>query len=445
MYDLFGCFFLVGDGVRKAEQAYEIRLVERFKSRSSGVLFGITYLVWMSHCCVKVKNFSTALRVFYYSCVFPAMDQERVYLLLAKYLAGEATAEEREELEWAMLADPTLGQMEEHLSALRQAPPKGISSEEEQAMLQRGLERFSPVRSIPVVRRLSEVVEAGDADVRPVRSFWSRKVVRWVAAASVLVLVSVSGGIFWWRGQRVAGAEKAVPVAVLSAGRGTRKMARLPDGTQLWLNAGSRIVLAQGFSHDRRELTLEGEAFFDVMRDEDHPFIIHTGALEVRVLGTSLNVRAYPGEASVEATLIEGKAEIGLAGNPQSAIALRPNENIVIPTSDMLTRQVVDSRRDVASPLNYVRKPIVPDRTDGTIVETSWTKNKLVFRNETLSDLSTRLERWYAVTIVFDDKRYLQDTISGTFPDMPIDDVMHALRITSGFDYKIKKDTVHIW
>lgn len=378
------------------------------------------------------------------------MDQERAYLLLAKYLAGEATVEEREELEWAFLANPNLRQLEEHLSGLRHAPPKGISSEEEQAMLQRGLERIMkskpeegvlPVRSIPVVRRLNEIVEEGGPDVRPGRSFW-RGVVRWLAAASVLVLIA--GGVFWWRNPQRVVAGKAAPVAVLTADRGSRKMARLPDGTQLWLNADSRIVLAQGFSHDRRELTLEGEAFFDVQHDEDHPFIIHTGALEVRVLGTSLNVRAYPGESSMEATLIEGKAEIGLAGNPQSAIPLRPNEKVVIPTSDIVTRPLVaDSSRDGA--LNYSRKPIVPDRTDGSIVETSWTKNKLVFRNETLSGLSTRLERWYDVTIVFDDKRYLQDTISGTFPDMPIEDVMHALRITSGFQYKIEKDTVHIW
>jgi transmembrane sensor len=244
--------------------------------------------------------------------------------------------------------------------------------------------------------------------------------------------VLIGGGVVLWRGQKGVVAGKAAPVAILRAGRGSRKMTRLPDGTQLWLNAGSRVVLAQGFSQEQRELTLEGEAFFDVQHDENHPFVIHTGALEVRVLGTSLNVRAYPGESSMEATLIDGKAEIGLAGNPQSAIPLRPNEKVMF-------------RVDAGNPLNFIRRPIVPDRTDGTIVETSWTKNKLVFRNETLGSLSTRLERWYNVTIVFDDKRYQQDTISGTFPDMPIEDVMHALRITSGFQYAIEKDTVHIW
>ena len=361
------------------------------------------------------------------------MDEDRAYLLLAKFIAGEATAEEREELERAFLADPDLRLLAESLPDFRQMPPKGLSAIEEQEMLDRALEGVrrlegvSLLRSLPVVRRLTEMeveTASGEADSQrvPARS----KLTRWIVAAACAALVVVGAAVLFGHS---TSADRPAPVAIITAGNGTRKFARLPDGTQLWLNAGSRVVLAQGFSHGQRELTLEGEAYFDVKHDEQRPFVIHTGALEVRVLGTTLNVRAYPGEPSMEATLIEGKAEVGLAGNPQSAILLHPNEKIIFPRGEE----------------KYVRQPIVPDRTDGTIVETSWTKNKLVFRNETLGDMSTRLERWYNVTIVFDDKRYQQDTISGTFPDMPIEDVMHALHITSGFQYKIDKDTVHIW
>ncbi len=242
---------------------------------------------------------------------------------------------------------------------------------------------------------------------------------RWVAAASVVVLVGA--GVIYYRtdGRRVVA--RAEPVTILTAGRGARKFAKLPDGSQLWLNAGSRIVLAAGFHDDKRELTLEGEAFFEVRHDEQHPFIIHTGALDVRVLGTSLNVRAYPGESTMETTLIEGRAEIGLAGNPQSSILLHPNEKVVIPNdaAALPTGKNVsgDSVRENANlPLNYVRRPIVPDRTDGTIAETSWTKNKLVFRNETLEGMRVRLERWYNIKILFDDNKYQQDTLSVTFP-----------------------------
>jgi ferric-dicitrate binding protein FerR (iron transport regulator) len=93
--------------------------------------------------------------------------------------------------------------------------------------------------------------------------------------------------------------------------------------------------------------------------------------------------------------------------------------------------------------VKFVR--IVPDQTDGTIAETSWVENKLVFRQETLAGMAVRLERWYNVKIVFDSERYQRDTISGTFPDEPIAEVMHALQITAGFHYRIGKDTVRIW
>jgi len=398
------------------------------------------------------------------------MDQERVYLLLARKVAGEATPEEQEELESAFIDNPELRRLAGLLTELRSAPPKGVTSEEEQFLLERGLDRIkrmqrsepgqeagpSRVRAIPVVRRIGEEVTAEPMDKAPgavqddpdeptIRRRW---LVRWMAAASVLI-VMVGVGIVYFREQRAGTADRVQPVAILAAARGARKSAKLPDGSQLWLNAGSRVVLAAGFSRDNRELTLEGEAFFDVKHDEQHPFLIHTGALEVRVLGTTLNVRAYPGEASMETTLIEGKAEIGLAGNPQSAILLHPNEKVIIPNDATVAAPVSgglpDSAKEAGLPVRFVRRAIVPDRTDGTIAETSWTKNRLVFRNETLAGMSGRLERWYAMKIVFDDNKYLRDTISGTFPDVPIGDVMHALQITSGFKYRIDKDTVHIW
>ena len=149
----------------------------------------------------------------------------------------------------------------------------------------------------------------------------------------------------------------------------------------------------------------------------------------------------------METTLIEGRAEIGLAGNPQSSILLHPNEKVVIPNDAAAAAVPAGNnvRENATLPLNYVRRPIVPDRTDGTIAETSWTKNKLVFRAETLEGMKTRLERWYNVKILFDDNKYQQDTLSATFPDEPIGDIMHALQVNSGLQYRIVKDTVHIW
>jgi transmembrane sensor len=393
------------------------------------------------------------------------MDQDRTSVLLARYVAGEATAEELEELEWTLLSNPDLRKMVAALPESRRVPPNGISPDEERQMLERGLEHFrqlsekarfpeeKTLRQLPVVRSISPnpaSIDSPPPTITPIR----RKGLpyRWIAAASIFVLAT--GTILYFSLNRKTSATPLTPT-VVAAKRGVRSFMELPDGSKLWLNAGSKVVFSDNFSAGKRELTLSGEAFFDVKHDELHPFIIHTGRLEVRVLGTSLNVRAYPGDSTMETTLIKGKVEVGVTGDPSSSIVLHPNEKVIIPTQPAVVatpaRTPLPDIAQTDSPgypgpaVKFVRRPIVPDQTDGTITETSWVNNKLVFRKETLSGLAARLERWYDVKIVFDSHRYQGDSISGTFRDASIGDVMHALQITAGFRYHIEKDTVRIW
>ena len=368
------------------------------------------------------------------------MDQERIFRLWASYLAGEATPEEIEELEWAFQADPDLRRMAELLGRTRQAPPNGISAEQEQQMLERGLQQFKQpsLASVPVIKR----IPISDTLLPPS----PRRRVRlypMVAAASLLVLVA--GLALYLHAVKQS---PAYPTAI-AAPRGAKKSMQLPDGSKLWLNAGSKIVISSTFALGNREVSLEGEAFFDVKHDEQHPFVIHAGNLDVRVLGTTLNVRAYPGDSSVETTLIDGKVTVEVPGDAASAVILRPNEKLTIafdhPVLPAKNNNSLIAATVGSTPVKFVRRPIEPDRTDGTITETSWVSNKLVFRQEALSAMATRLERWYDVKIIFDNQRFRNDTLSGTFPQEPLADVMHALQITAGFRYRIEKDTVRIW
>ena len=383
------------------------------------------------------------------------MDQERIFNLWASYLSGNATPQEIEELEWAFQADPDLRRMAELLVNTRQSPPKGISTEQEQQMLERGLQQFTgrPLPSLPVIKRIHideatalPLVTDAPQTTAPRRADWRP----WVAAASILVLVA--GMAIYLR----VGKQSPTAPTAIAAPRGAKKSMQLPDGSKLWLNAGSSIVISNTFAAGNRQVSLEGEAFFDIRHDEQHPFIIHVGRLDVRVLGTTLNVRAYPGDSTMETTLINGKVEVGVAGDASSTIILHQNEKLTIAMnhpasaaknedSHVSGPDSLNAGRTANTPVNFVRRPIEPDRTDGTITETSWVSNKLVFRQETLANMATRLERWYDVTIIFDNQRFRNDTLSGTFPQEPLADVMHALQITAGFHYRIDKNTVHIW
>ena len=367
------------------------------------------------------------------------MDHDRIFSLWASYLAGKATPEEIEELEWAFQQDPDLRRMAELLAGTRQSPPKGVSAEQEQQMLERGLQRFKgPSRpSLPVIRRISTTETP-----QPAARQRTTKLTPWIAAASVLAILA--GVAFYLR----MGKKPPNTATIISAPRGAKKFMQLSDGSKVWLNAGSSIVISKTFASGDRQISLEGEAFLDVSHDEQHPFVIHAGRLDVRVLGTELNVRAYPGDPTVETTLINGKVEVNVAGDTRSAVLLHPNEKLTIamnsptaPANDADTKTFQTTK----TPAKFIRRPIEPDRTDGTITETSWVSNKLVFRQETLSAMAIRLERWYDVRIIFDNQRFQHDTLSGTFPQEPLADVMHALQITAGFHYHIYKDTVRIW
>jgi transmembrane sensor len=393
------------------------------------------------------------------------MDQDRTWILLSKYLAGEASADEREELEWALRTNPDLRRTLETLQALKQAPPKGLTAEEEQKLLEKGLERFTrpgknPERSAPerpaperaTSPAFSSFGLASDTRQTPQEKLSPAPRIlpyRWIAAASFLAILLSTA--LYLRSKKTPAHDPAISSSqrVISAKRGVRTFMQLPDGSKLWLNAGSKVVLADNFTSNSREVTLSGEAFFDVQHDVDHPFLIHAGKLDVTVLGTSLNVKAYPGDSTIETTLIKGKVEIDIPGDPLSKILLKPSEKVIVRTDRgmIIAAPTNIPRGALASnkPVTFNRSLIIPYKADGTIVETSWVENKLVFRNESIAELTSRLERWYDVKIRFDNDKYQQETVTGAFKDAKIEDVMHALQITSGFRYRIAGDTVRIW
>jgi transmembrane sensor len=358
------------------------------------------------------------------------MDEDRISYLLARYLAGELTPGEEEELEWNKLANPRLQEVIRVMLSLRDQPPAGLSADEEQAMLEKGLQQWKGLAGsryvgLKAVPRMSEGgKEAGQR--------WKR----WVVAASLLVIATTA--VFYWRSVRRKGEViAAVPLRTkeIVTKYGTRSYQEMPDGSKLWLNAGSKVIYADSFSDGKRELTLTGEAFFDIQHDPSHPFIIHTGQLDIRVLGTTLNVRAYAGDSATETTLIMGKVEVDVKGRHRQTIVLHPGEKV----------SVAVEKKSVPAGGEIRLRPVGPDPAYGTIVETSWVEDKLVFRNEQMAAVAARMERWYNIRIRFDNDRYQQQELTGYFKDQPVENVMKALQVILGFHYKMENDMIHIW
>src|SRR6185295_18900551 len=155
-----------------------------------------------------------------------------------------------------------------------------------------------------------------------------------------------------------------------------------------------------------REVSLTGEAFFDVTKDSSHPFIIHTSVMDIKVLGTAFNVRSYPGDASTETSLIRGKVEITVKNRSNAKIYLNPNEKLTV-LNNVTVNKITASQGPVK---NASEKTLSVDQlnyspVDSTPIETAWVDSKLRFqKNETFKEVALKMERWYAVTIIFDDK-----------------------------------------
>lgn len=189
----------------------------------------------------------------------------------------------------------------------------------------------------------------------------------------------------------------------------------LPDGTTVHLNSGTKLVYSGKFNSGERIVSLEGEAFFDVTKDQAHPFVIKTNLLDFKVYGTSFNIQAYPEDNVINTALVEGS--LGIIGKNGSEITLLvPGENATY-TED-------DSKLKVGK-VNLE-------------MYTSWKDGLVTFRNEKLKDIARKIERWYNVEIVIKNARLGEELYLGTIlKNKPVDQILEVFALTSSLKYKI--------
>ena len=229
--------------------------------------------------------------------------------------------------------------------------------------------------------------------------------------------------------------------------RKTKSQLVLSDGSTILLNADTRLRFPTSFDGPTREVYLTGEAYFDIQKDPVHPFIIHTAKMDIRVLGTSFNIRSYPDDASMETTLIKGSIEVTFPDRPSDRIILKPKDKLVIgnglvrlePIHSPKTSLPISRPKYTLTGLTYY------PAKDSAVIETSWLDNKLAFSNEEFQDLARRMERWYGVRIVFDNPDLATYPFTGIFQKENITEALFALQLSEKFQYTIRDSTIHIY
>lgn len=224
---------------------------------------------------------------------------------------------------------------------------------------------------------------------------------------------------------------------------GERKIFRLADASTVHLNSGSQLRCVVDGS--RRELWLEGEAYFEVAPDPSRPFIVHASGVNIHALGTAFNVKAYHGQSSCETTLLEGAVEVYADKTPDSRIRLRPYEKVSLDATASIAAPVKKINLKTIHAGPKATTATVAPMADSSLTETAWVSNRLQFDETDFEELARLLQRWYGVNITFRDEKPKHYIFSGAFAGETVTQALDALQLTEDFRYEVQGNTITIF
>lgn len=263
------------------------------------------------------------------------------------------------------------------------------------------------------VEIFASLSQAIDEEVRQYRRARLGKILR--LAASFSILVAAGLGLYLSRFSPVE-----IKYTTTTTARGEQKTVSLPDGSVVRLNAESSITFPEQFtSSDARNIQLNGEAFFEVAREEEKPFVIRSGDLVTTVLGTSFNIRAYPGDEMIAVTVATGKVRIEAADDERQ----EKRSQLLVPGEqglyDKLSANLGKSHVKLEKYLAW---------KDGTIL----------LEGASLEEATDILGRWYDAEFVFKNPGLKTCTIDGKFRNDQLENILENLRFLLGIEYRIE-------
>ena len=237
-------------------------------------------------------------------------------------------------------------------------------------------------------------------------------------AAAILLLIVSSSVLTYWLMRSDDSPALPVTYNTLYTPAGQRARLVLQDGTEVWLNAKSKLVYPSRFEGKSRNVTVEGEAFFKVAKDSVKPFIVSAGEVEMKVLGTQFNVYSYPETGYVETSLLEGSVKVFWAGREREGIVLKPDQQVTVLGEEMKVEPIARKEHFL------------------------WREGIYAFENEPLIHILRKLELYYDVRIIVEDSSLFKETYTGKFRQRDsLDDIFRVLQRIRNF--KVERDTEH--
>lgn len=269
---------------------------------------------------------------------------------------------------------------------------------------------------------------------------------RWLQIAALVIASLLAGGLgnYFLNGKQNPTIESQMVEYV--APLGSRSFVRLNDGSKVWLNSGTTIKYKNTFGSDNRDIELSGEAFFEVAKNKELPFIVNTGEISVTALGTQFNVKAYEEEKTIETTLLEGLVKLeSSVVKLQENLLLKTNEKAVFTKKDrslaIVDKNLFDKKEDKVTTVKPSLKII---QSVDPVPVVSWKEKRWIISNEKLGTLSVKLERRYDVNFIFDNEILKEYSFGGTLEDETLEQILKAISFAAPIKYIIDGKTVYI-
>ncbi|MGL6267092.1 MAG: FecR family protein, partial [Chitinophagaceae bacterium] len=260
--------------------------------------------------------------------------EDRFFTLLPRLLAGSISSEEHAELHKILVSNPDFRLQAELFTGMweqeKMISPSADHSEAYMRHLIKYRSEFLQNTELNLSDKENLVESNFLADKNVIRPKWKK-----LMAAGFLLIFIISSVLFF-KSRNSLEPEISPGISSVVTKYGNKSKISLPDGSQVWLNAGSRLDYNSAeFNKSLREVNLSGEAYFDITHNHQKPFIVSSGNTRIKVLGTMFNVKAYPEEQKIETSLIKGSVEITINDRPFDKYILSPNEKLVISTNGM--------------------------------------------------------------------------------------------------------------
>ncbi|MDD4189990.1 MAG: FecR domain-containing protein [Mangrovibacterium sp.] len=245
----------------------------------------------------------------------------------------------------------------------------------------------------------------------------TRALIRWRIAASIFVLVGVTGILYFLSGNFSEVSENTNLYTSVCTENGQRVTVVLPDSSIVWLNSGTTVSYPVNFSDQNRKIELKGQAFFQVTHKKSQPFLVQANGLVVKVLGTKFDVNAYSEEDEITVVLESGKIELTHQKLKSFSYTMKPGEKAALNLTDNGKMKV------------------------GTVdasVYSSWKDGKLVFRNSPMANVVEKLRRWYNVDIEITDREVYNSVYTGTIKNENYEEIFRLIAIACHVDCRIE-------